>query len=102
MYQTTVASSGSLASNMLLSASLSWTTTPTAATSNSAIPIAPDQPPDVDEDVPLSMASTAWPPVGPRSARNCAVSDPRTASAPKNKPAIAVTMSSSGPSENTE
>ena len=61
-----------------------------------------DQPPEVDDAAPLSMASTAWLPVSPSRLRNWAVSDPRTASAPKKKPAMAVTMSKSGPSENTE
>jgi hypothetical protein len=58
--------------------------------------------PDCGELAPASMASTALLPVSPSSDLNCADRLPRTASAPKKKPATLVTISSSGPMENTE
>jgi hypothetical protein len=49
-----------------------------------------------------NIASTALLPVSPNSDLNWAVRLPRTASAPKKSPATPVTISSSGPMENTE
>ena len=59
-------------------------------------------PPVCFEAAPFSMASTACAPSGPSSSRNCAVSDPRTASWPNMMPATLMTISRRGPSEKTE
>ena len=93
---------GSSTFQMVFMASLSWTTTPKAATSSRTTPVMAARRPDCSELAPASMASTALLPVSPSRERNCAVRLPRAASAPKNKPATLVTISSSGPIENTE
>jgi hypothetical protein len=101
-YHQTPVSLGSSTFQMVFMASLSWTTTPRAATSSSATPVMAARRPDCGELAPTSMASTALLPVSPNSDRNWAVRLPRTASAPKNRPATLVTINSSGPIENTE
>ena len=101
-YHQRPASLGSSTFHMVFMASLSWTTTPRAATSSNTTPVAPASMPDCSELAPASMVSTALLPVSPSNELNCALRLPRTASAPKNNPAMLVTISSSGPIENTE
>jgi hypothetical protein len=66
------------------------------------MPMTAERTPEPGELAPLSIASTAWLPVGPRSERNCPVRASRTASPPKKIPAMLTTMSNSGPIEKTE
>ena len=54
-------------SHTVLSASLSCTTTPTAANTNVPIPMTVASTPSYGRSAPFSMASTAWLPASPSS-----------------------------------
>ena len=99
-YHPRFASFGSSTFQIVFMASLSWTTTPRAATSSRLKPTMPACSPECSELAPASMVSTALLPASPSIHLNSAERLPREASAPMSKPAIMVTMS--GPIEKIE
>jgi hypothetical protein len=93
---------GGSASHTVLSASLSWTTTPIAANTSTPRPSKVSSRPSVGREAAASIDSTACAPVVPRRPAICADTSPRTAAWPNTSPAIEMVMTSSGPSEKTE
>ena len=83
-------------------ASLSWATTPTAATSNVPMPKIVASAPWYGRFAAANSVSSAWAPALPSKPATWAEISPWTASGPKTKPATAVLMTSKGPKEKIE
>ena len=89
-------------SHTVLKASLSWTTTLTAVKIKTIVPSTVAISPCRGFDAPTSMASTALAAASPSRPLNCNSTSPRAASSPNTRPATAIAMISTGPSEKIE
>src|SRR5258705_6483958 len=94
--------SGALVSQMVLSASFDWTTTPRAPISSRTTPDECCLLPARWRACALEHRFDSLTPTGPSSERNCWVRALRAATSPKKKPAMLVTISSKGPREKME